>query len=143
MQAGNSTTARLDDQIAWYDTKSGAAKKWYFSLKTIEILAAATIPLVAGLTLPSYIVGGLGVVVILIEGSHSLFQFHRNWLSYRSTCEQLKHEKYLWLANAGPYGGEDSIALLAERIEELISKEHSKWVSSRKSSKNKVQKDNN
>jgi hypothetical protein len=42
----------------------------------------------------------------------------------------LKHEKYLYLANAGPYAAATTPrALLAERIESLVSQEHAKWAS--------------
>jgi hypothetical protein len=36
-----------------------------------------------------------------------------------------------YLANAGPYAGEDRHRQLAERIEGLISQEHAKWTASR------------
>jgi hypothetical protein len=45
---------------------------------------------------------------------------------------ELKHEKFLWLAKAGPYAtAERPDVLLAERVEALISREHAKWVSTR------------
>jgi len=44
----------------------------------------------------------------------------------------LKHERYLYLANAGPYGGEDRDRQLAERIEGLVSQEHAKWTASQR-----------
>jgi uncharacterized protein YdeI (BOF family) len=45
-------------------------------------------------------------------------QYHPNWITYRSTCEALKHEKYLYLAKAGPYAAViDAHVFLAERIE--------------------------
>jgi len=41
----------------------------------------------------------------------------------------LKHEKYLYLAKAGPYlTAQNTQAMLAERIETLISQEGSKWL---------------
>lgn len=72
------------------------------------------------------------MVIVVIEGVQQLNQFEANWISYRFTCEALKHEKYLYLAQAGPYGAtEKPLALLAERIEGLVSQENAKWVSSR------------
>ena len=63
-----------------------------------------------------------------MEGVQQLFQFQQNWVSYRSTCEALKHEKFLYLATAGPYAtAERPQALLAERVEGLVSQEHAKW----------------
>ena len=47
--------------------------------------------------------------------------------------EALKHEKFLWAAGAGPYdGAARPDAVLAERIEGLVSQEHSAWTSSQK-----------
>jgi hypothetical protein len=45
-------------------------------------------------------------------------------------CEELRHEKYLWIAKAGHYAdAKDLDRLLAERVESLISTEHANWVS--------------
>lgn len=67
---------------------------------------------------------------VLAEGLQHLNQYQANWIAYRSTCEDLKHEKYLYLAQAGPYGSaEKALSLLAERIEGTVSQEHAKWVS--------------
>ena len=53
-----------------------------------------------------------------------------SWITYRSTCESLKHEKYVYLGKAGPYAGSaDAHAVLADRIEALVSQEHAKWAS--------------
>jgi hypothetical protein len=59
-----------------------------------------------------------------------LNQYQQNWVAYRSTCESLKHEKYVYLGKASPYAiAGDAHALLAERIESLVSQEHAKWAS--------------
>jgi hypothetical protein len=64
-----------------------------------------------------------------MEGFQQLFQFHTNWVSYRGTCESLKHEKYLFLALAGPYATAASPQrMLAERVEGTVSVENAKWV---------------
>jgi Protein of unknown function (DUF4231) len=55
-------------------------------------------------------------------------QYHQNWITYRSTAEALKHEKYLFLSMAGSYAAsENAKALLAERVESLVSLEHARW----------------
>jgi hypothetical protein len=74
------------------------------------------------------VTGGLAAVVVVLEGAQHLFQFHEQWITYRSTAESLKHEQYLYLARAGPYAGEDRLSKLATRTEALLSKEHAKWV---------------
>jgi Protein of unknown function (DUF4231) len=121
---------RLEDQIAWYDVKSRSNMRWYKRLKISEIASAAVIPMLAASAIPRAMIvtGALGVIVTLFEGMLQLNQFHENWIRYRSTCESLKHEKYIYLANAGPYASvEKPRALLAERVEALVSQEHAKW----------------
>jgi hypothetical protein len=126
------TLERLEDQIRWYNRNSNYAQSWFKRLKFVEILAAGCVPLAAGLHADVMITGGLGVLIVVTEGLQQVNQYHHNWVSYRSTCEALKHEKHLYFAKAGPYlTAADPHALLAERIESLISQEHAKWVSTR------------
>jgi hypothetical protein len=108
----NVTMERLEDQINWYDRRSMNDQRYFKWMKAIVIL----------------VVGGLGVLIVVIEGLQQLYQFQANWLNYRSTCEALKHEKFLFLAKAGPYtAAMDAHVLLAERIEFLVSQERAKW----------------
>ena len=123
---------RLEDQINWYDRKSQSAQHIYKRLKIVEILAAAMIPLLAGLSFPhdKLVTAALGVLITILEGILHLNQYQQLWSTYRSTCEALKHEKYVYLAKAGPYtAAADPHALLAERVESLVSQEHAKWAS--------------
>ena len=123
------TIERLEDQIGWYDRKSRYNQQMFKWLKTATIVAAVAIQLCAGLGERfANISGVLGALIALIEGIQQLNQYQQNWITYRSTCEALKHEKYLFLANAGPYAAaENPKALLAERVESLVSQEHAKW----------------
>jgi len=127
------TMARLEDQIAWYDRKSLLNQRIYKRLKMIEILAAALIPFLAAWTFPHVlgVTAALGLTITVIEGALHLNQYQENWIAYRSTCESLRHEKYAYLGKASPYTSDvaDSHALLAERVESLVSQEHAKWAS--------------
>ncbi|MBI2611911.1 DUF4231 domain-containing protein [Candidatus Gottesmanbacteria bacterium] len=132
MNQKNYTLIRLNDQIEWYNTKSNKNHRRYIWFKIIEVVAAAFIPFLAGVNAPAILTASTGVLIVVLEGVQNLFQYHHNWITYRSTCENLKHEKYLYLAMAGPYLAiKNPEALLAERIESLISQEHSKWIASR------------
>ena len=129
------TMERLEDQISWYDRKSVSSQRWFKAIKIAVMVLAATIPFSAGLGAPAYLTGGLGVLIVILEGLLQLNQYQHNWITYRSTCEALKHEKYLYLANASPYAGDPNPhTLLAERLESLISQEHAKWASARQPS---------
>ena len=125
-------TDRLEDQIGWYDRKSISNQRMYKRIKMMEIVAAAVIPFLGALNPPrvGWWTGGLGVLITVLEGMLHLNQYQQNWIAYRSTCESLKHEKYVYLAKASPYAGVgDPRALLAERVESLVSQEHAKWAS--------------
>jgi len=64
----------------------------------------------------------------VLEGLQQLQQYQQNWITYRATCERLKHEKFLFAAHAGPYAtAPRPEALLAERVEGLVSQEHAAW----------------
>lgn len=130
MTSSSPTMVRVDDQISWYDSKSTANQRWHKIFKVVAITAAALVPFAAGFGASAVLTGGLGVVIVILEGLQGLNQYQQNWINYRSTCEALKHEKYLFLAKAGAYLDSDNPeALFAERAESLISTEHAKWVS--------------
>jgi hypothetical protein len=132
MSEANPTLDRIENEIKWYSQKSQSNQYWFKHLKIIEIVCAAFIPFSAGYSLSNYITGGLGAAIVVLEGIQGVYQFQQNWASYRSTAEALKHEKYLWIAKAGPYSNvENPNPLLAERAESLISREHAKWVAGR------------
>jgi len=125
----NLTLERMEGQIKWYSEKSAWNQDWFKKLKVTEVIAAALIPFAAGLHAPAVLTGLLGVVVVVLESMQSIYQFQSNWITYRTTAEALKHEKYLWYAKAGHYlNAENPEALLAERIEALISTENAKWI---------------
>ena len=130
MSSSNPTMDRADDQIDWYDRKSISNQRWYKRLKVAAIVAAALVPFAAGYGELAVLTGGLGVCIVVLEGLQGLNQYQQNWINYRSTCEALRHEKYLYMAKAASYlTAEHPDALFAERIESLISREHAKWVS--------------
>jgi hypothetical protein len=127
---------RLNDQLDWYDKKSGDNQRRYKQIKVAQLILAGSIPvfaLVDGLW-GRWVTAILGASVAILEGLQQLGQYNNLWVTYRATAEQLKHEKYLFLAKSGPYSGlkeEEALRLLAERVEERVSTEHAKWVSER------------
>ncbi len=139
LMSADVTMERLDDQIAWYGDRSGRNQRYYKVMKIAVIVLAALIPLLSGLNVPSigltgvptWVLGAFGALIAIVEGIQQVGQYHENWISYRSTVESLKHEKFLYLAKAGPYAvAADAHVLLAERIELAISQENAKWTSS-------------
>jgi hypothetical protein len=121
---------RLEDQIAWYDRKSQSNQHTFKRIKMVEIVAAAMIPFLAALSFPgvAYLTGAMGMLITVLEGMLHLNQYQQNWTTYRSTCETLRHEKFTFLGGAPPYQNvSDPRALLAQRIESVVSQENSQW----------------
>ncbi len=129
------TLSRLEDQIGWYNKKSASNQTFYKWCRGIVIVSAALIPLSANFEMVDFLPAWLGALIVVVEGFQQLNQYHQNWISYRATCEALKHEKYLWIGKAAHYReAENPDALLAERIESIIAQENSKWVHVREQS---------
>jgi ABC-type bacteriocin/lantibiotic exporter with double-glycine peptidase domain len=126
---------RLDDQINWYGKKSASNQAAYKRLRLIEIIAASSIPLLAGYSQISghvgmtigVIIGVMGLIVAVIAGIVSLYRFQENWNEFRASGESLKQEKYLYLARVEPYDGEQPFVLLVQRVEALLKSETTGW----------------
>jgi Protein of unknown function (DUF4231) len=124
---------RLEDQISWYGARARICKGQYTRLKSLEIVFAAAIPVLSAINISlgspnpaghkiSWIILCLGALITIIEGLVKLNSYEENWLSYRTVCENLKHEKFTYLAKAGPYKkAPEPYVLLAERIEDILS----------------------
>ncbi len=124
------TLDRIEEQLAWYDRKAGISQRRFKLLKAATIVSAALIPVLTTAAGPYAlkIAAGLGVLIAVVEGLQQMNQYLANWLSYRSTAEALKHEKFLYLGKAGPYANSAIAApLLAERVEAVTSQENAKW----------------
>jgi hypothetical protein len=124
---------RIENQINWYDKKSIHSQKLYKRLKCLVMILSASIPLTVGF-IRNYefweiVVSVIGVFIVCIEGWLSITKYHEYWIEYRSICETLKHEKYMYLTRTGVYNIENPFNLLVERVESIISKENVNWAS--------------
>jgi hypothetical protein len=73
---------RVDGQIEWYDRKSGTNQRWFRWLRIVEIIAAASIPLLVGyadsITELKVVIGILGLLIALGRSSRQLVSFQRS-----------------------------------------------------------------
>ena len=122
---------RIDDQIDWYSKRAVLNKKLYHLLKVCEIVFSVTIPFLTGYinqnSVIKYIIGVLGLCVAVLAGLIVLYKFQEKWIEYRTAAEGLRHEKFMFLTQSGPYKNDNSLSSLAERVEYSISKENSNW----------------
>ena len=127
---------RYEDQIDWYDRKAAWNQTLYRWLQWTIIGLAALSPILIELTrdlqsgpLPYLPTVTTAVVAILTAGLKT-FQYQEHWINYRTTCETLRKERYFYEAGLGDYrDSRDKEALFVERVEALISRENTMWVS--------------
>ena len=120
---------RLYDQIRWYSRKSRRYKKYFYTARTLEILLAGGL---TALSCTPYLKHSIVIPlfsfsIVIIASLLALYKFQELWISYRTTSESLKHEKYLFETKTAPYNKEDGFNLLVENIEAIISSENSIW----------------
>lgn len=133
-------TERVEEQIKWYDDKSKKAQKYYKRLTYVILVSAAIIPLATNLLVNSIwtklFISFLGIATTLSQGIINLNDYNQNWIEYRTVCETLKKEKYMYLTQAGVYSdNEESFAFFAERVESIISQENVNWANIKKEKK--------
>ncbi len=142
VQKGNAdylTRERLETMIRWY-VRNTTYNKWeYTILKLIQIVLAALLPFLSQYNKSNsgFIIGIIGIVIVLLEGFQQLGQYHQSWINYHATRDALTQEKFLYLARAGPYSttqcpkDTDLVPRLAENIEALIAQDRSRWATLR------------
>ena len=122
---------RLDDQIDWYEGKSRRNRRWFLSLRALEVILAAGIPLLTSVVREKpdvgALLGSMSVAIAVIAGILALFRFQELWIEFRATAETLKREKFMFLTHSGPYGLPGAFAALVERVETLLAAEGTKW----------------
>ena len=121
--------SRLCDQIRWYSRKSSRYKKYFYTARTLEILLAGSLTALSCTPYlkTSILIPLLSFSIVIIASLLALYKFQELWISYRTTSETLKHEKYLFETKTAPYNKENRFNLLVENIEAIISSENSIW----------------
>lgn len=132
----HSAWVRLNDQLGWYARESGVNQRRFKQIQVAQLILAAFIPVfsLVGAAAGRWITAVLGASVAILAGIQQLGRYNDLWTTYRATAEHLKHEKYLFLAQSGPYRDleeKEALRLLAERVEERVSTEHAAWVRER------------
>ena len=128
----------VNDFVKWYNSHSQTNRWAYLTMKAVQIVLAAAIPILTPLEISRQAIAVMGGTIGVLEGIIQLGQFHQSWIRYRSTCEALRSELFLYRTRAGPYSqASDPHALLAERSNSLVSAENSRWQAVRESTTTK------
>lgn len=134
---------RLEGQINYYSKQSGKNKKKYFATQTIIIVLGVIIPIVNFIAIGNigntqlsgfflFVSTILASIISFTAALSQLNKHYESWLNYRNILELLKREKSLYQNSAGGYfnlSEVDKKRMFVERVEELLSSEHTKFFS--------------
>jgi hypothetical protein len=135
---------RIDYHIRRYHSMATGSGTFFKVFKLLTLVSAALVPLLAAnadrvfvavdatAVTGAALAAGLGALIVVIEGVQQLYQWQQNWVGYRATALALSTERALYRARAGDYERTPAPhRLLASRTEEIMSREHQSWTSSR------------
>lgn len=133
-------TERYQGQIDWYDRKARSSQEFYRWMQWSLIVLAALTPILIELDLNKLIGTGFehlatltAALVAILTAGLKTFNYQENWINYRATCETLRKEKYYLDAGLGEYArATDKEAIFVDRVENLISRENTIWVTAHK-----------
>ena len=122
---------RYFKENAWYDKKANWNHKMYtvFQWAAISLSALAPVLIVVNEPWSRWLAVAVAVGVAIATSALKAFKFQENWLNYRTTCETLRKEIHFYEAGIRCYDAvDDKEALFVNRVEALISRENTLWV---------------
>ena len=126
---------RYYPEIKWYDMKAISNQKIYKILQWIVIILAAVTPVLVAIggTWERWVAVVISAIVAIGTSVLKTFKYQENWINYRTTCETLRKEIHYYNASINDYAtSNDPMALFIERVEALISRENTLWLTVRK-----------
>ena len=126
---------RYHPQIKWYDIKAISNQNTYKSIQWLVIILAAVTPVLVamGVTWERWVAIVISALVAIGTSVLKTFKYQENWINYRTTCETLRKEIHYYNARINDYEtSNDPMALFIERVEALISRENTLWLTVQK-----------
>ena len=126
---------RYEPQIDWYDKKSIWNQKVYRHIQLSVIILAAITPVLVAINAEVVRWPAVFIAALVAIGTSILktFKYQENWINYRTTCETLRKEIHFYRAGLGDYrNSDDREALFVERVESLISRENTMWLTTQR-----------
>jgi len=122
---------RYKDQTEWYDKKATFNQKVFKWLQWLIIISSALTPILilANIDFLKWFAVAAATIIAVSASAQKAFKYQENWINYRATCETLKKELYYYNCNLQGYNNaKDKEALFIDRVESLISRENTYWV---------------
>lgn len=126
---------RYHPQIKWYDIKAISNQNTYKIIQWLVIILAAVTPVLVavGETWERWVAVVISALVAIGTSVLKTFKYQENWINYRTTCETLRKEIHYYNASINDYEtSNDPMALFVERVEALISRENTLWLTVQK-----------
>jgi hypothetical protein len=94
---------RVDENITWFERKSSVNLRTFRVLKLVQFALAALVIFCAAYSGKLWygLSGLFGILIVVLEALEILNGFERNGIKFETTFQALRHEKGLYLANAG------------------------------------------
>lgn len=126
----NYIETRLNGQMEYYHKKCTSLRNEYYGLSGISIVINAFIPVLSiGIESTGwlkYIVAILSATTSVLTSLLLLRKTKETWIRYRSTYEQLKHEKILFETSSGKYATANEQEFIVA-CEAIMMSEHTAW----------------
>jgi len=120
---------QFKQQVEWYDKKSIKNKNYSIFFNVITIFCGALTPILAAIDFKDLTIV-FGVIVAISLGILKFCKFEEHWHNYRTTCETLRKEEFYFKYGADVYANANNPEkLFIERVESLISRENTMWLS--------------
>ena len=135
-------SGRYQREVAWYDARATSNQRWYMALQWPLVILAALVPVLIALggDAERWAAIGVSAGVAVAAGALKTFKYEEHWLNYRTTCETLRKEIHFYRARIHVYEQTaDPEGLFVERVESLISRENTLWLTAHKENANKHQ----
>jgi len=133
---------RYENQINWYSNRASKSKLYYSLFQWSAIILSASLPVLIASVPETWqlLTIVLSILLAICTTGLKTFKFQENWISYRTISETLKKEKHFYDAQIDEYAeASDREALFVDRVENLISREHSLWVTTHMKKKERRQ----
>lgn len=125
---------RIEDQIAYYESKSQYNKNIYYRISIAAIVASALVPVVSVFMpsdiVPKLIITLLSATTTILTSVQVLFNAKDLWTKYRLNVSRLTAFLHQYYAHSGPFAGhseEEAFQLLVELSEAQMADENKGW----------------
>jgi hypothetical protein len=128
--SGSAVWAAYRDQFASYSSDATTNRLSYQVARIVSLTAAAAVTVAAGLSATAWVTAALGALIVVLEGLQQLFQWHENWIAYRTATETMRQHAIDFVAGVAPYDsadGRDRLARLAVLRRDVALRESGGW----------------